>query len=253
MASNYVEFYLQLHDGRLDRPLDDDTGVFNVLTAGSPVEATIFSDDLGTSGTNPGTMTNGVIQFWIDSATTTVDISVMTADGYAFFLKAVSISNHRQVIWKEDRTQRLVVPFAFSNATEVDTGFDFPANCIIKDVYLRVVTVDSGEDLDVGILASESNGDADGFLDAAIVSVAGVVDGKGAANGGTNIDYVDTIYAGAFLSPGLIQGTDVVAVSGAAVHKLYRTDGTAKSLSYTGSSGSDTAAGYIFVEYEAPV
>jgi hypothetical protein len=31
--------------------------------------------------------------------------------------------------------------------------------------------------------------------------------------------------------------------------RYHRTDGTAKSISYTGSAGSDTAAGYLFLQY----
>ena len=79
MASNYVEFEIRLWDTRLQAPIDDDTGLFCVMQAGVPLKQTAYSDDTGTSLTQPATMTNGVMRFFIDSATATVDLSVLTA------------------------------------------------------------------------------------------------------------------------------------------------------------------------------
>ncbi|MFQ5641792.1 MAG: hypothetical protein ACE5IR_27775 [bacterium] len=251
MASNYTEFYMQLINGRTGKPVDDDSGVFNVLNAGLPTEATIFSDERGTSGSNPGTMTNGVIQFWIDSATTSVDISVMTSTGYAFFLDGITLSDHRIVLWPEGRTQRLVVPFT-ATTSETDTGFDFPANCVIRDVYQDTVTVDATETIDVGLLSSETGGDANGFLALSSVATAGLVTGQATVNNGSTSDYFDSGTYGVLMAS-QINGSDAAATSGGQIRKFYKTDGVAKSLTYTGSAGSDTAAGYIFVEYDAPI
>ena len=56
MASNYVEWQLNLFDMRLNRPIADTTGLFTVLTAGTPTAATCYSDAVGTSLTLPATM-----------------------------------------------------------------------------------------------------------------------------------------------------------------------------------------------------
>src|SRR3990167_11349855 len=118
MASNYVEWYIQLVDGRTMTPIDDDSGTYNVLTENDPSEVTIYSDERGTSGSNPGTMTDGVIQFWTDSATTSVDISVLTANGHAFFLEGITQSTHRIVVWPDRIENTLILPYQVVGASE---------------------------------------------------------------------------------------------------------------------------------------
>jgi hypothetical protein len=144
----------------------------------------------------------------------------------------------------------LVVPFGANDNSELDTGLDLPvANLLVQDVLLRVTTADATETIEVGILSSESGGDLDGFIDAASVGTAGYVNLWPTVTGGTNIDYHDaTAGYGVFLSQS-IAGADAVATVGGFERRYYRTDGTAKSISYTGSSGSDTAAGYIYLPY----
>lgn len=51
--------------------------------------------------------------------------------------------------------------------SEQDTGIDLPAKCVVRDVYLDVTAVEvtgATKTIHVGLLASESGGDADGFL-----------------------------------------------------------------------------------------
>src|SRR3990172_9076744 len=98
MASNYKEWYLQLWNNRLDQPVNDDTGLYNVLTQDDPAEITLYSDAQGSSQANPGTMTDGVIRFWTADTVTAVDISVLTANGQAYFLEDISSSNHKIVV-----------------------------------------------------------------------------------------------------------------------------------------------------------
>ena len=107
--------------------------------------------------------------------------------------------------------------------------------------------VDAGETIDVGILASETNGDEDGFLALVSVATAGYVHTGGAVNNGSTSDYFDAVTKGVFLAS-FINGSDAAATSGGVVNKKYRTDGVAKSLTYTPSS-SDTFLGYIVVSY----
>jgi len=67
--------------------------------------------------------------------------------------------------------------------------------------------------------------------------------------GGTNIDYGSTNYVGALLAT-VIAGADAVAtVGGWTPICSYRTDGVAKSISYTCSAGSDTFYGYLYLGY----
>ena len=81
------------------------------------------------------------------------------------------------------------------------------------------------------------------------VATAGYVNMWPVVTNGSNIDYhVHTSGYGALLKNG-IAGADAVATVGGVQRRYHRTDGTAKSISYTGSAGSDTAAGYLFLQY----
>ena len=136
-----------------------------------------------------------------------------------------------------------MLPFGASDNTETDTGIDLPANLLVKDAFIRVTTEDATETLDFGILASEGGGDADGFGMVLSVATAGYVNMWPVVTNGSNIDYhVHTSGYGALLKNG-IAGADAVATVGGVQRRYHRTDGTAKSISYTGSAGSDTAAG----------
>ena len=244
-------FDIQLVDPTLSEvgvAIDDDAGVCNVLTADSPAEATIFSDNQGPSAPNPLTFTDGRIKCFTNASVSTVDITIMTNAGRSVFIKGLTVSQHRVVIDSNRRDQVALIPFAASDATEVDTGFDIPADAIIEDCYLLVTTLDVGETLDVGLLAAESGGDANGFLILAGVATAGVSTGYATVNDGSTSDFFDAGTYGALLAS-QINGSDAAATSGGQVREFHRTDGVARSISYTGSSGSDTAAGFIVLHY----
>src|SRR3990167_9855574 len=56
---------------------------------------------------------------------------------------------------------------AAPTGSEQDTGIDLPAKCIVRDVFVDVTTAETTgatKTMNVGLLASESGGDADGFL-----------------------------------------------------------------------------------------
>lgn len=245
------EFFIKLIDPNLAEVgaiINDSAAVAVVLTAGTPDKATLYSDQNGTSLANPATFTNGTLRFFTAQSVSSVDISILTSAGQAIFLRGLTPSLHRVVVDTTRRDQLLVIPFGVSDNVETDTGFDLPANVIVQDAMLRVTATDASETLDVGILSSETGGDADGFLALASVATAGLAQGSGAVNNGTNIDFVDGGTYGALLAS-QINGSDAVATCGGQIRKKYRTDGTAKSITYTGSAGSDTAKGFILLEY----
>lgn len=254
MSVSYREWWFALVDSQTGNSIDDDSGTLLVLTAGAPTAPTIYSDDKGTAVSNaertPRTFSNGRVRFWTDRSVTSVDLSLMTAKGQAYFFEDVPYSQHRLMFDNSQRRHMLVLPFGASNNTEIDTGVDLPiANLLVTDVHMRVTTVDATETLDWGLLSSETGGDADGFMLAQSVANLGHVTGFGVVTGGTNIDYVvHTSGYGALLKQG-IAGADAVATVGGLQRRYYLTDGTAKSITYTGSAGSDTAAGYLYVEY----
>ena len=254
MAVNFREWYFTLVDAQTGESIDDDSAQLLVLTAGAPTSPTIYSDAVGTSVSNPvktpRTFANGRVRFWTDRSVTSVDLVVVTAKKQAYFIEDVPYSRHRILVHSLDRNHILVVPFGASDNTEVDTGINLPGDVLVTDAHLKVVTVDAGETLDFGLLSGEANGDADGFMLVQSVATAGFVTGYPVITGGANIDYsLHTSGYGAFLKQG-IAGADAVATVGGVARRYYLTDGVATSITYTGSAGSDTAAGYLVLEYK---
>ena len=253
MSVSYREWYFQLWDTQRKISIDDDSAKLIVLTADAPTSPTIYSDANGTSVSNavrtPRSFVNGTVRFWTDHSVTSVDLSLLTAKGEAYFFEDVAYSCHRLDINPFMRDHVLVLPFGASDNSETDTGIDLPANLLVRDAFIRVTTADATETLDVGILSSESGGDADGLLMLMDVANLGFVNPFPVVTNGVNIDYnVHTSGRGALLKQG-IAGADAVATCGGVQPRFYRTDGTAKSVTYTGSTGSDTAAGYIILSY----
>lgn len=180
MSSNYVEFQLQLVDERLDTWINDDTGLFCVMQAGIPLKQTAYSDAQGTALTQPATMTDGVIRFFIDSGTTTVDLSVLTASGRSFFLEAVTTSQHRIPVNTSRDNYQLVGAWAILSAhvdgavSAVFAPFSggLPAGIRIKDVFVHITTLGAG--VGAGLLVDFGvSGDSDGFIDGTSASATG--------------------------------------------------------------------------------
>jgi len=141
----------------------------------------------------------------------------------------------------------LGIPFSASDNTETTTYIELPADLLVNGSILDVATVDATETIDVGILSSEANGDADGFAAAVSVATALKVRPSATVSTGSNEVYVSASTRGAFLVDTFTAGTDAATDVGTYVEKAYRCDGTAKTVTYTGSAGSDTAAGKIWL------
>lgn len=71
-----------------------------------------------------------------------------------------------------------VVAADLADNTELDLGGDIASDIIVDDAYVVVNTAESTattKTIDVGLLASETGGDADGFLDGISVAAAGEI------------------------------------------------------------------------------
>lgn len=135
-------------------------------------------------------------------------------------------------------------------AAEIDSTFDLPAKAVVTDVYIDVTTAEatgSTKAIDVGLLSSESGGDADGFLHQVSVATTGLKR-AGATLDGTNNWFV------AGLRGALLART--VAGANADDRGLYnefphRSDSvTAKSVTYTPASAFTEFRGSIYVVYD---
>lgn len=87
-----------------------------------------------------------------------------------------------RLTWKRIR---LTAP---ADGNETDTGVDLPSDAVVLGVMLNVITAEATgttKTIDVGLLSSETNGDADGFLDGVSVSATGWVKGTLLSTGQT--------------------------------------------------------------------
>jgi hypothetical protein len=144
MSVNYTEWFVQLKNVRTRQPINDDSGVYSVMITSTPAEATIYSDDKGTTGSNPGTMTDGIIRFFTASSVTTVDVTFLTANGEPGFISGLTPSQHHFDVDVDRMTSRpLIIPFtisASSSAPSIDTGFDLNALHVVKDIKAKITT-----------------------------------------------------------------------------------------------------------------
>ncbi len=137
-----------------------------------------------------------------------------------------------------------------SAASEIDSTFDLPAKAVVRDVYVDVTTAEvtgTTKALDIGLLSSESGGDADGFVHQISVASTGIKR-AGAALDGTNNWFV------AGLRGALLART--VAGTNADDRGLYiefphlSTSVTARSVTYTPASAFTEFRGSIYIVYD---
>ena len=121
-----------------------------------------------------------------------------------------------------NKNQTMIIPVSIADttaATETDTLFNVPESCFVlgrlSGMGYRQLTADATETIDVGLLASETGGDANGF------NAAAVLDSTPLMLVGTN---------GALFSTNAPHASDF---------------NLARSISYTFTAGTDTAAGFI--------
>lgn len=226
------------------------TGVYyQVFTAGSQTLATIYADEVRTSKTNPVTRTQfasdgGKIIFWGSAAS--YDIVVYCQDGSWAKLTSVTPRMHTIPVDTQTTAKLFVIPFSASDNTETDTSFDLPYETLIDDVRIFVRGTDATETIDIGLLSSETAGDADGFLVGASVATSGWVDPT-TVTVGSNERYLSACTYGALMGS-FLAGADVAGDVGTFIKKGHMVTGSnAVSVTYTGSSGSDTAAGDIYL------
>ena len=146
-------FYLKLRNTRTLKPLNDDSGDFQVMTAGSPARATIYNasgtqltqEVVGTSFVSRD-MTDGTIEFYTQNSVSSVDISILTAGGRAFFLKGVTASQHRVDVDPEKENYILVLGFndKASCTTVRPLGMQLRKGMLISDVTLKVTAAFAG-------------------------------------------------------------------------------------------------------------
>jgi len=192
-----------------------------VTAAGSQAKATLY-DKAGAVLANPVSFTRGGAEFYTANTVAAVDLFIITGEGYATQLWSVGPDEINEVpINRDSRSGVIVFPFSIADqiadATEVDTGLDLVVGMVLQPFpYFKVVTVDATETIDVGTgeVHPVDGGDANGFITLGVLDTAGLVGDTGSA---------------------LLNAVEYIA--------------PAYSLTWTLTTGADTATGYVFLPY----
>jgi hypothetical protein len=133
-----------------------------------------------------------------------------------------------------------------------DTGFDLPTRGMVFNVSVDITTAEvtaTTKTIDVGLLAGESGGDADGFLDGGVTSALGHVTGALPTTDGTNTNFFTAAPTlGVLFYDGLL-GADAAATPGVLSRRPHVLNGTAKSVVYTLGSAHTELVGSIYIVY----
>lgn len=149
------EWNVKLIDTRTKQYLNDDTGVYQVYTAGAASRLQINNAagaDVSQSANNLGgdftsvTMTDGTLRFWTARTVTAVDVSILTAGGRAFFLDGLKQSDHRVDVDPHQSNYVLTVAIddkaSASNVRKL--GFQLKKGMVVNDVLINVTAVLTG-------------------------------------------------------------------------------------------------------------
>jgi len=105
----------------------------------------------------------------------------------AGILDLSNLSPHATFPGLAAKMKKISVTSVPADDSEIDTGWDLPAKCIVLDVFIDVTTAEATggtKTLDVGTNGSGSD-DPDGFLDGVSVANFGIVRGSLASGGQT--------------------------------------------------------------------
>lgn len=126
-----------------------------------------------------------------------------------------------------------------ASSSEKDGGWDLPADAVVLDVFVNVKTAEATgttKTLDVGLLSSESGGDADGFLDGVTVATTGIKRGVATVTVGGTETYFASTTRGALFGT-FLAGANVAGDVGTLYERPHIAGSvTAKSVSYTAGS-----------------
>jgi hypothetical protein len=135
----------------------------------------------------------------------------------------------------------------FNTANSEVASFVLPKGAIIHPdfLYIDVVTADAAITVDVGILSTETGGDADGLIDGASVASTGIVRPTMTITQGTNAQYISATTYGILILPAALKGANVAGQN--AVPRLlpFLSNGLAQTVSYTVLTGADTFTGFL--------
>lgn len=263
---NLRPYFVKLVNTRTKRPIDDDTGVYQVYTAGAATRATIYNaagtqltqEVVGTSFISR-TMTDGTLEFYTARSVSSVDVSILTAGGRAYFLKGLTASQHRADVDPEQTEFTLVAAFndKASCTTVRPLGFKLRRGMVVKDVFVKVTAAFAGAAAASNRYSVGRSGAATGFLNNITLSSVGFK--QGAPTVSTTGVVLANRY-GASLSQFHASSTggvdfyvrkSYIAATATASNNLVvkRQTGATLTHSFTNTGVSGAGKGYIYYQY----
>jgi hypothetical protein len=181
----YLTYEITLDDPFRDAPnIERNTGGFLfVCASGSAKKVTLYDPAPLTYAqalANPVSFSRGRARFMTLDTVTVVDVYGITPTGQAIVARNVKAQAEPEYRIGSDTTNAaLVLPINAADYTansENTTGLQLPANCLVLPwLSARVITAESGRTLSVGLLSSESGGNATGFLAALSMANTGLI------------------------------------------------------------------------------
>ncbi len=216
-----------------------------IYTAGTKTLATIYADRKRTTKANPITTTQFAIdkQVLFYGPNASYDIFIAHNDGSTQSVLAVTPLQHRISLNRNSGERHMVIPWTAPGTTETST-LNLPYDSIVHMVSIEVVTAESGKTLSVGLLSSQSNGSATGFVNAVSTTTAGYPALSVFTVGGSETYFASTVLGSFFQVSDAGANTALHYGSFWPSSKII-TGANANTVSYTGSSGSSTGTGYI--------
>lgn len=245
-------YKIQLHDAVTREAIVSAGGVAYVAANGGEEKVTLYTE-AGAALANPVSLNYGAIEFWTSDDVPKVDLYVQAPSGHFLVVKSVVPSGPNTFFVDKSRSQTTyVIPWSSVDgvdATETDTGFDLPTNAAVlpEGIGVDVTNAASTETISFGILSTESGGDADGFAALLALTSAVSVMAKNTVTVGSNESFLASTTLGVLVNDFAV-GTDVNEDTGQSSKKPYVCDGTAKSISYTFTAGTDAAVGEGFIK-----
>lgn len=208
-------------------------GVIYVTAAGGTAKAAL-TDKNGAALSNPLALTNGSFDFNVADTVPTVDMYILTPTGHMVVQKNVHPSGDATISYNHKSLDTvLVIPFnavdQVADNTETTTGFVLPG-AVQPNPAVDVQAIHAAKTITFGTV-STAGGVAAGFGTGVAVGVLG---------------YIKTTIANA----GVTIGSDLYVQDSANAgdHTIEQnTDKIGKTVSYTLSAGTTTAAGFILL------
>ncbi len=180
MSGTRFIYTLQIQDFLRGMPVASAGGAAIICQPGTARKASLFNPDTGASIANPISLTRGNLRFATDTTIATVDIYGFAPDGGFFVFRGARPNGDAEIPYSMDKINHTaIIPLAaadFTAAAEGNTGLQFPSGALLlPQVSLRVSTLEAARTIEVGLLSSESGGDADGLLDAVSLAAVGTI------------------------------------------------------------------------------